>query len=186
MSKVRSFIAIKMPNKLVESLGRLYELLQRDRLPMRLVDLQNVHLTLAFLGEVEEKLLEDLQPVLRQEVAKIQPFSVRLEGLGAFNSWAKARVLWIGCGGPTDFLENLHFHIREACFKIGFLLEVQEFSPHITIARSNHWIPLVVSEQCKVYKVGTLTIDTVTLIRSDLTPNGAIYTDVASFPLGKA
>ena len=96
MHTIRSFIAIPLPNRLQSAVGTILDSLSDDLSGVQWVPSDNVHLTLKFLGDVPDRDIPDVCKTLRQCRSKLKPFSLHLEGTGAFPSIDRPRVIWIG------------------------------------------------------------------------------------------
>ena len=95
----------------------------------------NLHLTLKFLGEVQQSSVQDFSNAVSRAVAEVKPFSIRLEQTGAFPKHGQPRVLWIGINDPTGKLGELHARLEEESARAGFAKEARPFHPHLTVAR---------------------------------------------------
>jgi 2'-5' RNA ligase len=186
MSAIRSFIAIDLPDTLNASLERasiqLQELLKG--LPVRWVPVKNIHLTLKFLGDVSENNIPMIESIIRGEAAQHRIFEISVGGFGVFPNAARPRVLWTGVEAP-DELFNLQRRLDVESARLGYAPDQREFSPHLTFGRiSRNASPKQVrqaSELLRTYKIGFLgaaRIESVTLFRSDLGPNGAVYSKI--------
>ncbi len=155
------------------------------------MDRANWHITLAFLGEVEDSILETLGPALERTAAEFEPFPLRLEGLGAFPNPGRPRVLWVGATGPgVETLKALHGAVARAAKECGCPPEDDRFSPHVTLARfkpgrgpSPDLRPLVARH--KEWSAGSLEVARIVLFASRLGPQGPSYSPLAVAPLGR-
>ncbi len=181
---MRSFIAIDLPKRIKErirSIQRDFDFL-RDK---KFVNPEQAHITLKFLGEVEEEKIEHI----RREISGIEtePFVINLRGVGFFpESLRTIRVIWIGLRRDDGFdaLSSLHQEIENRMKSLGFPEEKNKFSPHITICR----VKMVDKEQIKKavkkynelsdIEVGSVHVEEVKLKKSNLTPEGPIYEDI--------
>lgn len=179
---MRLFIAIEFPDDIKKALARL-----RVDIPgARWVPLEQIHLTLAFLGELDENSLG----LLTNELSKIQTpeFKLRFTGTGCFPDRRRPRVLWVGLE-PEARLINLAAKVRTAVLACGIPQEERRFSPHITLARlkvpatreSGAFLELQVPKRFPAHSVRAFT-----LFQSCLTPQGAIHNQISSFPLGSS
>ena len=155
---------------------------------VRLTDPDQVHLTLKFLGDVDEKRVPALIDALETAVeeASVGPFTAEFGGLGAFPSEEYIRVIWVGVREGSDDLTRLHEAIERETVDLGFDLADNAFTPHATIARMDH-----ASGKERVQRalretdpaVGTREVDLVELTESVLTDDGPEYTTVERFEL---
>ena len=179
---MRLFIAIELPADLKMALGRL----RMDIPGARWVPMEQIHLTLAFLGEVDETTVERLTGKL----AKIHApgFKLCLSGTGCFPNRHRPRVLWVGLE-PEPRLNDLVASVRSAVLACGIPQEERPFSPHITLARLKLSPPRdfdAFLDQHQKQKLPPFTVREFTLFQSRLTPQGAVHIPVRNFPLAAA
>jgi 2'-5' RNA ligase len=191
MSVIRAFIAIDIAPEILDQINRISADLNRkiNNHAVRWVAVANIHLTLKFLGDVSLNNLELLTDALRLEAGNHPNFSISVGGMGAFPSVRRPRVLWIGVEGP-EALVNLQRNIESQMARLGYEKDQRPFSPHLTLGRvSRNARPeeiRVVSQVVDAYKLGFIGITPVHvfhLYRSDLHPDGAIYTRILTLPL---
>lgn len=186
----RAFVAIALPEGSRQAIAGLLDQLHRadSRRTVRWVRPEGVHLTLQFLGETPEALVEALQSVLSTAAARHQSFRLRLGGLGSFpNSPSRrARVLWVGLEGETEALAGLQRDVAAALETIGFVPEPRAFSPHLTLGR----VPGGNADVRELYgrvswPAGASEFSAlgVSLMQSRLLPQGAQYTQRLFIPL---
>ncbi len=168
---MRCFIAVDLEPGLVNKVKAL----QADISGLaRIVDPSNLHFTLKFIGEADEAKIEELKATLQGIAESTQPFEINIETVGVFPSENFIRVVWVGAFG----LENFHKTISGERNPI----------PHLTIARVGSKNKEKIVDFVKKHetdKIGTMTVKTVKLKKSTLTPDGPIYEDVASYELGE-
>ena len=140
-----------------------------------------LHFTLKFLGEIEEERVADALRATRRAAAAA-PFRVALEGLGAFPPRGPARILWAGCGEGAEELSRFARAVEDAFVAEGFPPEERPFSPHLTLARVREpeagrriarALPSV-----PVEPFGLVSVPSLVLYRSELTPRGAEYAEL--------
>jgi 2'-5' RNA ligase len=159
-----------------------------DASGVRLTDPENVHVTLKFLGDVDDDRVADLTDALETAVEEtgVDPFTAEFGGLGAFPSEDYIRVLWIGVREGSAELTRLHGAIEERTVAMGFDPADHDFTPHATIARMDHaggkeHVQRVLRETDPT--VGTRDIEAVELTESVLRDDGPEYTTVERFEL---
>lgn len=191
MSVIRAFIAIDIAPEILDQIKRISADLNRkmNNHAVRWVSAENIHLTLKFLGDVSVNNIELLTDALRLESANHQHFSISVGGIGAFPAVRRPRVLWIGVEGPEALL-NLQRNIEVQMARLGYEKDQRPFSPHLTLGRvSRSARPdeiRVVSQVLEAYQLGFIGITPVNefhLYRSDLHPEGAVYTRILTLPL---
>ncbi|MFH1230668.1 MAG: RNA 2',3'-cyclic phosphodiesterase [Planctomycetota bacterium] len=183
---MRLFVAITLDETIRENLISIQELIQRYQPDAKLVDAENIHLTLRFLGEISEDILPRISEVL-STVNDCHCFEMELRNIGAFPSVKKPRVIWIGCEDRTSALNKIYQTLESGFRAIGLQPDDKEFSAHITIARdkipkpNNNFEALANKYANKSF--GIQMVKQVTLFQSTLTPNGPIYTNISDFKL---
>lgn len=175
----RLFIAIDLPEEVREELCRL-----RTPIPgARWVPANQLHLTLAFLGDVEpERVIE-----LTERVAGLTapPFQLRFDRTGCFPSRMRPRVLWVGLK-PEPLLISLADRLRELLRACAIPQEERPFAPHITLARLKLPAPRESApflDRPLQLQRPSVTVREFILFESSLTPAGAIHTPLKHFPL---
>ena len=190
--QIRSFIAIELPEEAKEGLARLRKELERDEHKfVKWVDPGGIHLTLKFLGNIPSKRVTEITEAIKEAAQGISPFHLEISGLGAFPSIRQARVLWVGIGGEVDKLSRLQKNIDSALAALGFAKEERPFVPHLTLARIREGASPP-ERRSFGELVGSTTfedkyhveVEAIRLMRSQLTPAGAIYTCLSAVGLG--
>ncbi len=194
---VRVFIALDIPSRgkesLADAIGRLQSAIPKG---VKWVDPGGIHLTLKFLGNVPlpvvEKLLTAMQEAsngFRGELPGKQ-LQLQLSGLGTFPNREQARVLWAGTEGDLDSLATLQNLVDQSVATLGYSLEKRPFRPHLTIGRVRDGVPQQLRQSigqavlaAELPPTDSWKVDTLHLIRSNLTPSGAIYTSIGSVAL---
>ncbi len=190
---MRLFIAIHLPNVVKAAIEDAFAPVARGRpRGLRFVKPDNIHLTLKFLGDTDEELLPDLTGGLEDIARGYAPFSLAIEGAGAFPNLKRPRVFWVGVGGEIEMISALAKDVDDACTGLDFPREKRAYSPHLTVARVKDNKGL--SEMTKLIGeleesglgVEPFEVTSFSLVQSTLTPRGAIYEDVARFGLGES
>jgi 2'-5' RNA ligase len=186
---IRAFIAVELPGEVREQLGKVQAVLRRARLGVNVswVRIENVHLTLQFLGDIPEASVPTIGRQLDEVTACRAPFELSAGGLGAFPGWNRARVIWVGCDDRQGRLGELAGAVRSAMDLIGFEPERREFAAHLTLGRIKFPRPdatlTKVADSLKDTACGTIRVRDVHLIQSELHPHGSIYTRLSSHSL---
>jgi len=190
--EIRSFIAIELSEEAKEGLARLRKELERDEHKfVKWVDLGGIHLTLKFLGNISSKRVAEITEAIEEAAQGISPFHLEISGLGAFPSLRQARVFWVGIGGEVDRLSRLQQNIDSALAALGFAKEERPFVPHLTLARIRQGASPP-ERRSFGELVGSaifedkyhIKVEAIRLMRSQLTPAGAIYTCLSTVGLG--
>jgi 2'-5' RNA ligase len=190
MSVIRAFIALDLPVDIHARLDGVMEDLKRrlKDAPVRWVAVRNIHITIAFLGDVSVANLEPIKKILQTEAGRSAPFSLTVGGLGAFPSISRPRVIWVGVQAPLE-LGALQTRVEAELSRLGYTREEREFSAHLTLGRlartAESQDARRISETLASVKVGNLGeahIAALHLYRSDLQPGGSVYTKLFSAP----
>lgn len=189
--QLRCFIAIELPAEVTAGLAELRAQLERpSQHYVKWVHPESVHLTLKFLGNIEAGRQAEVSHAVERAAAGGRPLHLEVSGLGGFPSLKQPRVLWVGVAGDTEELGALQRRIDDALADLGFPREGRPFTPHLTLARVRQGaspgerralgelaMPL---RQTRAYP---LAATSVSLMRSQLTAGGAIYTCLSKVEL---
>lgn len=190
MSLLRAFIALDIPAEIRQRVGQTTAELRQELGPLvRWVPVENMHLTLKFLGDIAPSNVEVLSQMLRAEAELFPCFDFQLGGLGSFPSPKRPRVLYIGIQAPAA-LDALQRGLESASRRIGYESEERSYSPHLTIGRlrqnataSDQQTIRRRIEQTTIDSLGTVRVDSLHLYKSDLKPSGSVYTRLFTAPL---
>jgi 2'-5' RNA ligase len=191
MGLLRAFLAAELPIPLQDLIhtatAGLHQALG-DGL-IRWVPPHNVHLTLKFLGDVSPSSLDLIQQMLLKEASQFAAFEMHVEGLGSYPNVRQPRVLWVGLKAPAE-LASLQRAIDAAAARLGYESEERGFSPHLTIGRvrqnaSSGELQKIRTalDGAHLGLLGSARVDAVHLFKSELRPEGSIYTRLFSAPL---
>jgi len=183
MEQIRTFIAIELPDDVKAALIRLQSSLKSERQPfMRWVHVEGIHLTLKFLGNVAAERVPEIREAMAKACRGIVPFHLELNGLGVFPNLRSPRVVWVGLIGEVGKLAALQASIEQALNPLGFPAENRPFTAHLTLGRLREGTTreerlrfgeLVASTRSE--GMPSFEVDTVSLMRSQLRPSGAVY-----------
>ena len=186
---IRCFIAADVPEEVRAALAEAQGRLRRLPLDVRVswIKLENVHLTLQFIGYIGEDVAPLVSAALAAVAARQAPFDVEVARLGAFPDPHRPRVLWAGCGAASAELPRLAQAIQQATAPLGFTPEARAFTGHLTLGRvkmprSDLTLTRAL-DSLKNAAFGALRVDAVHLYQSQLQPSGSIYTKLSSHPL---
>lgn len=192
MPGIRSFVAIELSAPLHEALDRLQRQLSQ-KVPVgavRWTRAESIHLTLQFLGDVAPGQVSDITAALRAVAAEHTAFELELAGLGVFPNARRPRIVWVGITEPSGALNALQQAIGRVLTPLGYPPEERAFTPHLTIGRAaRDASPAQLAQLGEVItrtqlgRVGRVLVDHVNLMKSDLKPDGAVYTAQAVLPL---
>jgi RNA 2',3'-cyclic 3'-phosphodiesterase len=184
---IRSFLAIELPDQILNKIGEVQKDLKLSRADVRWVSPEKIHLTLKFFGDIEEARIESIIKAIEELVRKTPPFSLLARGIGAFPQLKNPRVIWMGLVDPKGVLAPFQKEVEARLNEIGFEAEDRAFQPHLTLGR-------VKSNQRRDELVGTLEkhleeefgefmVDRIILFKSDLRPSGPTYTPLRDLKL---
>lgn len=178
---IRLFVAIPLPAELRRRLASLCSGV-RD---VRWVAEENLHLTLRFIGEVEEPQVDDIAAALHG--VRCAPFALSLTGVGHFESGRRVRVLWAGVE-PSAALTLLQERVESALRRAGVAPDSRRFTPHVSLARPRAAAPHRVGDwlrQNALFRAEAFTVGRFVLFESYLAHTGAIHSPVEVFQLGE-
>jgi len=179
---MRLFFGIGIPPNIRSEIDVFIQTL-KPRLPrMKWVKAENLHITLRFLGDVEEAKLSVLGDAARGAQGSVSEFDAKLGGLGAFPAPGKARVVWLGLASGHEESAALFNSLEANLVKAGFPPERRRYHPHVTLARLRHPAPLPLEEFDP--PVLSFRAAAFTLYKSTLTPGGPIYEVIEEFEIG--
>jgi len=193
MSTIRTFIAIELPPEMQERIAQVQARFKQNSPAglVRWVQPQGIHLTLKFLGDTPTQKIEEIGEILRSVCAAHTPFSFSVSGLGCFPDFKRPRVVWVGVEEPEGHLKGLQQAIERAISPLGFPPEGRAYSPHLTLGRVKEGRSSDIEMLGEYVKrvgaqvaLGPVHVDSVSLIRSDLLPGGAVYTPLVRAALG--
>ena len=184
---MRLFLAIDPGDECRRRLASAIAIVRSATNGVRWVRDGKLHITLAFLGEVEDARADDVRNAMSKVVVRHTPFSAAISGSGVFPDWRRPRVVWFGIqdGGAMTQLGN---DINEMCASLGLPLD-HPFRAHVTIGRVPHPLSSGQRDQLRKALSGLseahpFDVTRVILMRSTLAPSGSEYSEVGSFPLG--
>ena len=184
---IRAFIAIDLPDDICAVLGNAQARLKRAHTGVKVswTKIDNLHLTLQFLGYIEEESVEKIRGALEAVAGRHEPFELQVAGAGAFPDERRPRVLWVGC--KADELKILAKSVQEATQPLGFQPEHREFSAHLTLGRVKFPRPDAALtralDSIKNQTFGAMRVEAIHLFQSQLHPQGSIYTKLSTHKL---
>ncbi|MDD4875695.1 MAG: RNA 2',3'-cyclic phosphodiesterase [Dehalococcoidales bacterium] len=193
MEQIRSFIAIELPNELKQQLTQLQTHLKMNtQSQVKWVDPYSIHLTLKFLGNITISVINDITKVMEKAIVGIPPFYLEVKDLGVFPNYKRAQIAWIGIAGDLDKLNYIQKQIVSNLIPLGFVTEQRPFTPHLTLARMRNHISsnerqsfgqLIASTKYQLDFI--IKVNTINLMKSQLTRTGAIYSLISSASLNE-
>lgn len=187
---MRCFIAINIPENMKKAMVSLQQKLSAASgirpSDVKWVNTNAMHMTLKFLGEVEDTKVADVCNIVKEAVSMHKSFELDIESVGYYGGNV-ANVLWVGIGEGIGDLKSLQKDIEESLALEGWPEENREFSGHLTLCRiknSKAGAKLAkLSEEYKSFKLGDISVDLVTVYQSQLMPKGPVYTVLGNYKL---
>ncbi len=185
MAPIRAFIAIEIAEEIRQKIDTFQAELKRSSEPVSWTKSQNIHLTLKFLGEIEQNQIDDIASQLQMVTEPIASFSISIQGVGLFPSSKRPRVLWVGVQDLSDELLGLAEKVHDHLNHVGFTKEKRLFKPHLTLGRvkaplSRHFVENFLNNP---FTCGDQNVHEVVLMQSQLHPKGAVYTPLVKYRL---
>ncbi len=184
---MRSFIAIELPQFVSVALEQVQKSLRADKLNIRWVTSQNIHLTLKFLGDITAEMLEPVGRVLIEAASSCNPISLTAAGIGAFPGIKNPRIIWTGVSGDIPQLKAFQQSLEDGLAALGHAREKRAFKAHLTLGRVKGAVDPVklnsALNRVRDFRTEPFSADRICLFRSDLKPSGPVYTKLASATL---
>jgi 2'-5' RNA ligase len=185
---LRAFVAVEIPSEIRDAIADMLRKLKKTGADARWVNLENMHLTLRFLGnDVPRETVEAIGTMLHKHLSSVEQFRITIADLGAFPNATKPRIVWVGIQPPDGPLLALREAVENAVEEAGWPRDGRRFAAHLTLGR--------VKSQSGIGKlsrllesgwndpVGSTIVDSVALIRSNLTRSGPVYETLTTAPL---
>lgn len=182
--RIRSFIAFDLENEQVlNRLSAAQRLLLETGADLRIVEPQNIHVTVRFLGDISPAMVDKVYDAIKS--VKFSPFVIQLKGLGVFPSINYPRVVWAGMSQGADQLKSIFQQLEPQIRGLGFAADAHGFSPHLTIARvrsgaNKQRLAELVTKKAD-YEFGLINADCLRLKRSQLSPKGPTYSTLRDY-----
>jgi len=183
---MRAFISVDIGA--LPEIVNILDNLKDTNADLKIVKPENVHLTLKFLGEIDEKMVDRIAGVMEKSVKEVSPFRIKLRGVGVFPSMDYMRVLWVGLK-DAEKLGIIAERLENGLSNLGFKKEKRRFSPHVTIgrvksSRNKDELQNFLNENTKK-DFGEFDVKCIRLKKSVLTPKGPEYSTVKEVPFQK-
>lgn len=187
--RMRIFIAVELPGSVVEHFEMLQNRMKGMLENVRWVNPASIHLTLKFLGDIDSDTQETLSRAVRKHTVSQKAFTLSLAETGAFPNMTRPRIIWIGLGGDRESLSGLQQRIESELDGLGYGRENRSFRPHLTLGRVTSPLGVVPglkeAMECKnTGEAPSFSVEGLTLFKSDLQPQGAVYTPLERYPFG--
>lgn len=188
---MRVFIGIKINDRIIKRIQAIHTAViakEGELQGVKWVEGENIHLTLAFLGEIDDQSAADICSRVTMICQRHREFVLKFSGAGVFGD--PARVLWVGLKDVPAELVDIYEYIGAMCDEFGIGRDCREFDPHVTICRvktrkSGHKLIDFVKDQ-QFGDFGEQVIDSIYVCSSQLTETGPVYVCLAKCRLGQA
>ena len=185
----RIFLAIDIPDKLKEQINNFNEELKKLEINANFVEKENLHINLKFFGDTEKEQKEKIIEKIKEVSENFNSFQLNAKDIGVFPSMNHIKVVWVGVEDKKENLSNLQKELENEFEKIGIKKENRKFIPHITLCRikTGKNIEKIIKtiKENKDKEFGTFEVENISLIKSELSPNGPKYTIEKIFELRK-
>lgn len=184
--KIRAFISTDIGAK--PELVEIEEVLRHSYADLKLVAPENIHITLKFLGDTSEELLDSIAQAMQNSIEGLGPFKLKLSNMGAFPNLNYIKVIWVGMANPEPFI-TIAKRLNQELSILDFKPDKRGFSPHLTLARvktrkRREELQKILKDY-KTHEFGEVDVDCIRLKKSTLTREGPIYTTLKELKLGE-
>lgn len=184
MELFRGFIAVEVP--VTDPMLLLQEAIRQTDAKVKLVEPENIHITLKFLGDTPITKINAIESIMKHTVLSVKQHSITLAGIGVFPSRKYIKVIWIGIQG-SNYLSEMATSLNQQCVNLGFKKEKKAFSAHLTIGRvkssqgKDQIISILDNYGSTIF--AKIPVTHIHLKKSTLTPEGPIYETISSISL---
>lgn len=181
MNTIRAFIAVEITGQAKQNISALITNLKQSNADAKWITENQMHLTLKFLGDIDESGVQKISGILSDISNNFESFKIDFSNIGGFPNLDHPSVIWLGVENGSEHLKTLNSEIETALEKIGFKKEPRLFKPHLTLARirSDKSIPSLIKSIREINPAmdpkNSANVDKVALLQSVLNPKGAIY-----------
>jgi 2'-5' RNA ligase len=190
MPRTRTFIALDPGTAIRQRMVALQENLARTGAEVKWTEPVNLHLTLLFLGEVDNRELMPVCQAVKKAACQVLSFELAIEGTGCFPNMRRPRIVWIGVGAGSTEVRALHAAIEAPLLELGcYRREKRKFTPHITLGRvrgDKTATPLAAAlAQKQTFQAGATLIREVHVMSSEPAAKGPVYSVISRASLSK-
>ncbi len=184
---VRSFVAIEISQNIKRNLGKIISKLSGTNAEVKWVRPANMHITLKFLGSIDECDVPEICNMLKDAAVDVEPFDLEIGGLGAFPDIKKPKVVFVNIVDQSKALLTLYERVEERLADFGIKRESRRFTPHLTIGRVRPQKNLktlidLIDNNKKVF-AGGLLVESIDLMMSELLPEGPEHSKLGTIDL---
>ena len=182
----RTFIAIELPHGIKKEIAGFQENIASSGFPVRWIPVKNIHITLKFIGEIPESLVQQIERDILTSPPMCEPFTVKIGGTGVFPNLKRPRIFWVGIAAGGHEIQLLSSALEEQLFSLGIPKEERKFRAHITIGRFRHQRHMKTIQEFvsqNILNAGEFQVEKIVLMKSTLRPSGAEYSVVKEHSL---
>ena len=188
---IRSFLAFRLPADIKSKVAQVSGELRRSSINAKWVKVDNIHLTIVFLGDITQEGVISIRKDIGDVCAQYQAFDISLKGIGVFPDSRRPRVVWLGLNGDLDRLSGFRDELQGRLEPFGVKSETRSFKPHITLGRFRKQVRINTEQESIFSGYHELhgpagQLNELTMFRSDLKPSGAVYSVIDSWPLSSS
>jgi 2'-5' RNA ligase len=189
MGKTRTFVGIDIGDAIRASTTALIKELAKTGAAVKWVAPESMHVTLLFLGEVDDRALHAVCKAVQEVAASEPPFSLRVSGVGAFPTARRPKILWAGITEGAEPLQHLNAALEERMLELGcYRKEERGYAPHLTLGRvkgdSDSFAMAAELPKRLAWEGGKFAAEEVLVFSSELDRDGPVYTVIGRAPLG--
>ncbi len=179
---IRTFISISIPENIRQAIAGYQESMSGMINSIRWTKPENIHITLKFIGEIREELVDRIIKNVMDQPPYLGSFDLEISGAGVFPNIKRPRIYWIGITSGQKQLSRLASDLEDRLEPLGIAREKRPFKPHITIGRAKKGSPvsgLKENIESEVLSPLSFHVDRIHLMKSVLKPSGAEYSSLA-------
>lgn len=185
--KLRAFIAFELSEEIIAAIKTVQADLKARGFNVRWTRPESIHLTLKFLGDIYAEDVDKIEDIMAAATTNRHPITLAAKGIGVFPNMKRPRVIWIGISGQTNSLSEFQNHLETDLERIGFQKEDRLFTGHLTLGRIRGAIDKTQLKEAlkkfESFESKPFTANEVILFRSELKPDGSVYTKLKSVRL---
>nr|CBX31145.1 hypothetical protein N47_E46570 [uncultured Desulfobacterium sp.] len=185
---IRAFIALKLPDNILSFINKIQKNLKQYGFPVRWVKPENIHLTLKFFGNIDKSDLSDIKAALNECSGCYSALNLFAKGIDVFPSIMRPRIMWVGVLGDTSLLLSLQNTLDKRLEESGFKKDEKPFKGHLTMGRFkdkvNNEKLIEILRKYQNVDPEAFAAKEIVLFKSDLKPQGPVYTELFKMLLG--
>lgn len=183
---IRAFLALPLAQAFQAEVGSFIDVVRKKFAGVRWVKATEIHITLHFFGTTNADKIPLISDAVKPVTKNSTPIKIFLNEIGAFPNAHKPRIIWLGTGGEVNSLKLIRKSIESNLSKYGFPCETREFTPHLTLGRVKDGSKIAGIENVSFPETQGKEIYELVLFRSRLTPQGAFYEKIETYPFSSS